>query len=369
MNRFQVRFKRFFKGWFIGLAVILAGCAGDGTEVNNGGGAEMAKVSAVIEGAADLKGDAAKPGRLSAKPAPSGVASIRLEVTREDTILFSQCKNLSPGEDPILFNFEAAAGQNTDFAAQAFSGADCGENLLYEGRTIGVILLGEATNPVKVHLSFVGSTPPTVTTSPATDFTAECARLNGRVHPHEFDAVAWFEWGSELPLSSSTLANRKELSGNTEIAIDQVICGLSPGTVYHFRASASNGGNLVFGEVLTFAFVTGQTPVEAEILFGDNLPPVVVTHQATDITATSATAHGTVDPEGSATQGYIEWGTTTQYGNTTPLRSIGNGFEPVAISANLTGLTSGTTYHFRVVGFNPFGLTIGGDRTLSLIHI
>lgn len=364
MDRFHVRFKRCFKVWWIALAVILTGCGSGGIDGNNRADTEMAKVSTAIEGLANLEGDAAKPGRLSAKPVPSGVASIRLEVKRGETELHSECKNVSVGDDPVLFNFEVTSGPSTDFSAQAFSAADCAGNPLYEGETIGVVLLGGTTNQVKVHLGLVGVTPPTVTTEPATEIANGCARLNGRVHPFGFNTIAWFDWGTDPTLSSNTLASRKELSGNAEVPIDQVLCGLSSNTVYHFRTTASNGGNLVFGEILTFS-LTGQTPVETEIIFGDNLPPAVVTNAATDINATSAIVHGTVDPEGSATQGYIEWGTTTQYGNTTPLRSIGNGFEPVAISANLTGLTAGTVYHFRVVAFNPFGLTVGADQTFQ----
>jgi hypothetical protein len=35
------------------------------------------------------------------------------------------------------------------------------------------------------------------------------------------------------------------------------------------------------------------------------------------------------------------------------------------VSANLTGLTKGTTYHFRIVATNPSGATAGDDRTFT----
>lgn len=147
MDRFHVRFKRCFNVWWIALAVILTGCGSGGIDGNNRADTEMAKVSTAIEGLADLEGDGAKPGRLSAKPVPSGVASIRLEVKRGEMELHSECKNVSVGDDPVLFNFEVASGSGTDFSAQAFSAADCAGNLLYEGETIGLVLLDASGTP------------------------------------------------------------------------------------------------------------------------------------------------------------------------------------------------------------------------------
>lgn len=360
MNRFTGRVFVYF-GLFL---LFMAGCGSGGSGPGGAGGASLTAVSVEVGGTSEDKPSERNLQKLSEKPVPAGVASISLGVKRGETELYSECKNVSVGNDPVLFDFEVPPGTNTDFSAQAFSAADCAGNLLYEGQTIGVVLLGEATNEVKIHLGLVGVTPPTVTTLPATDIGNGCARLHGRVQPQSTTTIAWFDWGSDPTLSSNTLASRKELSGNAEVPIEQVICGLSQDTLYHFRTTASNGGSVVLGEVLTFS-LTEQTPVEAEIIFGDQLPPVVVTNEATDITATSAIVHGTIDPEGSATQGYIEFGETSQYGNALPLTTIGNGFEPVAISANLTGLTSGKVYNYRVVGFNSAGLSVGANQTFQ----
>ena len=86
---------------------------------------------------------------------------------------------------------------------------------------------------------------------------------------------------------------------------------------------------------------------------------------ATDVTANSARFNGTVNPGGFATTAYFEWGTSTAYGNTTPSQSVGSGTSSVKVSWNQSGLSSGTTYHYRVVGNNTKGIVNGLDATFT----
>jgi phosphodiesterase/alkaline phosphatase D-like protein len=73
--------------------------------------------------------------------------------------------------------------------------------------------------------------------------------------------------------------------------------------------------------------------------------------------------NGMVNPNGVPTTYYFEWGTTTSYGNTTGVQSVGSGLSDVVVSANLTGLTRNTTYHYRVVATNSLGTSYGSDRS------
>ena len=50
-------------------------------------------------------------------------------------------------------------------------------------------------------------------------------------------------------------------------------------------------------------------------------PPVATTNLATNITASSAALNGSVNPSGSTTTVYFQYGTTTSYGQTTPMHS------------------------------------------------
>ena len=91
--------------------------------------------------------------------------------------------------------------------------------------------------------------------------------------------------------------------------------------------------------------------------------PIVATLAATAITGTSATINGTVNPNGLATNYHFEWGTLPTYGNSTTTTSVGSGSSAVSVNANLTSLTSGTTYHFRLVAVNSDGTSNGSDFT------
>ncbi len=91
--------------------------------------------------------------------------------------------------------------------------------------------------------------------------------------------------------------------------------------------------------------------------------PNAVTQPATSIALTSATLNGSVNPYGLASDYHFEYGTTTSYGTNTATVSAGSGSSVVNVNANITGLTSGTTYHFRLVAVNSDGTANGSDQT------
>jgi len=65
----------------------------------------------------------------------------------------------------------------------------------------------------------------------------------------------------------------------------------------------------------------------------------------------------------------FEYGTTLDYGETilaTP--NIVTGNTNTAVSAIITGISLGTTYHYRVKAVNEFGTTYGNDMTLFYIY-
>jgi len=99
--------------------------------------------------------------------------------------------------------------------------------------------------------------------------------------------------------------------------------------------------------------------------------PVASTAGATAVSATSATLAGTVDPNGFTTTYHFDWGTTTAYGERSPApdASAGSGSAPSPVTQVLTGLTPGTTYHFRLVASNcascSNGTVDGSDMTFT----
>jgi hypothetical protein len=91
-------------------------------------------------------------------------------------------------------------------------------------------------------------------------------------------------------------------------------------------------------------------------------PPGATTGAPANLTQTTATVTGTVDPNGAETTYHFEYGTSTSYGLTTADQVVSGG--AVAVQTTLSGLTADTTYHFRLVATNAAGTTRGADRTL-----
>ena len=80
----------------------------------------------------------------------------------------------------------------------------------------------------------------------------------------------------------------------------------------------------------------------------------------------SATLNGSVNPHGSTTTVYFQYGTTISYGHTTTSQSY-NGNTTQGVSANISGLSATTTYHFRIVAHNNGGTSYGSDRTFTTL--
>jgi hypothetical protein len=93
--------------------------------------------------------------------------------------------------------------------------------------------------------------------------------------------------------------------------------------------------------------------------------PLVTTGGAAQVTISSATLTGTVNPRGLSTSYYFQYGTTTAYGSRTPSTGAGKGGGPTAAAAQIGGLGSKTKYHYRLVAHNGDGTTAGNDRVFN----
>ena len=89
--------------------------------------------------------------------------------------------------------------------------------------------------------------------------------------------------------------------------------------------------------------------------------PTATTGPAESITTGSAVVTGTVNPGGQPTTYHFEYGTSSSYGLRTPDTDAGSGTADESARATLSGLTSNTTYHYRLVA----GSAEGADRTFQ----
>jgi hypothetical protein len=96
------------------------------------------------------------------------------------------------------------------------------------------------------------------------------------------------------------------------------------------------------------------------------------------VTATGATFSALVNPNGSATTAYFQYGLDAKYSklgtsgptytNTTPVQSVGGDFANHSVTATASGLVPNALYHVRLVATNGSGTTFGADETFTTNH-
>ncbi|MBN1367537.1 MAG: hypothetical protein JW967_06405 [Dehalococcoidales bacterium] len=213
--------------------------------------------------------------------------------------------------------------------------------------------------------------PPVVSTLAAKGVTNTSVILVGNVSAlGSADSImVSFEYGTTtdygltskppIPITVADFSNPFEFHGGFETKEDD-IDDLIPGTTYHYRAKADGGVNGVsYGEDFSFK-TTGIQPIT---------PPTVDTLAASNITTGSATLNGELVLTGTAAtiNVYFEYGLTTSYGSSSTAQKL---TKTGSFSAELTGLLSGTTYHYRTKadgGTN--GVSVGPDMTFTTAYI
>ena len=116
---------------------------------------------------------------------------------------------------------------------------------------------------------------------------------------------------------------------------------------------ATNGAGTTYGPDMTFHTLP------------PNLPEIS-NESSSNVTSNSATLSAEINPGLGDTIYLFEYGTSSSYGQATvPSASIGSDEVPHAVTNEITELTPGVTYHFRVVATNFGGTTHGSDQTFN----
>jgi hypothetical protein len=183
----------------------------------------------------------------------------------------------------------------------------------------------------------------------ASAITRTCATLEAQVNPDGTDTSVFFEYGTTSSYGSETTPADIGSENEAQPASAEV-CGLVVGTEYHFRAVATNSQGTVKGLDRTFTTVAALA---------------IDSTSAANVTASSADLRAQINPLGEDTEYRFEYGTDTTYGTSAPIpdADIGSAISDQSVSQQITGLTSDTTYHFRVVAHNAEGTVIGSDHT------
>lgn len=190
---------------------------------------------------------------------------------------------------------------------------------------------------------------PAITTSAISNITATSATSGGNITSEGSSTVVNLGvcWSTG---TTPTIADKKTTDGAGAGSFTSNITGLDGGLIYYVRAYATNSAGTGYGMAMSFTSL-GQSPA-----------PTI--SDATNITTSTAKLNGTVNANYLSTDVTFEYGTTTSYGNNvTATQSPLTGNTNSIVSANISGLNAGTTYHCRIKSVNSLGTTYSSDIT------
>ena len=198
---------------------------------------------------------------------------------------------------------------------------------------------------------FTTASPPVAITTQAAGVGPTTATLGGTVNPNGQTTSWYVEYGTSTTYGTKKPAPPADAgSGTSSQSVSTGVSGLTAGKTYHFRLVASSSAGTVVGA--DASFVTAS-------------PPSVTTSSASSVGSTGAKLNGKVDPNGRSTSYLFEYGTTTAYGSKTSSSSAGSGTSSANVTKTVSGLTSGVTYHFRLVAMSDAGTTAGSDHAFT----
>jgi sugar lactone lactonase YvrE len=218
--------------------------------------------------------------------------------------------------------------------------------------------------------------------------------VSGRLYSYIGSLVDLYVPGLQPDVENFTVSDVQNHSAHLSAEVDPGYVGNRPGLV--FLEYSADGGNTWTVTPPTGVEMYGPGTVEFDIehllvntdylarlkvrnehivsitqplsFSTPEVTPEVITGSATDIGETSAVINGAVNPAGFPTTYHFEWGLTSSYGSRLPIAEdapAGQTRNSTLYRYRLTGLTPGTTYHFRIVAQNTLGVSYGADRTFT----
>jgi hypothetical protein len=189
---------------------------------------------------------------------------------------------------------------------------------------------------------------PYASTNQATNVTSSSATLNGYVSYQGDGSVdRWFEYGPTMSLEYTT---NRQSQGYSSGNVTESVYNLRDNTTYYYRVAASNSAGTTYGNILSFRTSDGGWTL--------NQAPIATTGAAVNVARTSARFTGTASiPTVAYTTAWFEWGTDQSLGRTTATQSVGSATS--AVNQSMFGLNYATTYYYRLVVQNTYGISRG----------
>ncbi len=193
-------------------------------------------------------------------------------------------------------------------------------------------------------------------TEEPSEITQSSATLNGSFIGDGDPTTYEFEWGPTSAYGEVAVGGESSAVGPVSVSapVEALETYLPSGEgTYHYRVVATNSSGTTMGP---------------DVKFNTSPPavPVISGTEASEITTTGATVSASINPGGGPTLFSVDYGTDSQYGNSTLVSSsIGDDETAHPVTSPLEDLQPGTTYHYRVVAVNFGGTAHGPDRTFT----
>ncbi len=184
--------------------------------------------------------------------------------------------------------------------------------------------------------------------------------VTGYIAPNGSATNYWYEYGTTKSLGTST-APQNAGSGFVTLATPAYLTNLAPNTTYYYRLSAQNASGAVQG--VTYSFTTTKNAAPA------GTAPSATTESATGIGELGAILAGHINPNGTQTTYWFEYGTSQNFGNVTAFGLAGNGTASIAVSVPVSSLKSHTKYYFRLVTQSQFGIVKGTSQSFTTLSL
>lgn len=192
---------------------------------------------------------------------------------------------------------------------------------------------------------------PTISTSSLTNITSTSAVGGGHITSDGNSDITYRGVCWSLEANPTTKDSKTDDGDGTGQFVSN-ITGLNAGTTYHVRACASNSVGTAYGADLSFTTLGNV--------------PECITQPASNISPTGVTLNGTINANHATANVAFEYGPTIEYGQTiSAVQSPVSGNSITNVYVSITGLSEGTSYHFRVKAVNSIGSDEGEDMTFT----
>jgi len=261
----------------------------------------------------------------------------------------------STTENPTITNAKTSNGPGTGFYTSQITGLIPSTQYFIRAYATNSAGTGYG-NQVSITTSATDPVKPTLTTTSVSAITQTTATSGGNISSDGGGEVLarGICFGTSL---NPTLDDSKTINGTGSGVFVSSFTGLTPNTLYHVRAYATNIAGTSYGNDVTF---TSAAP--------DPVLPTVTTGIISAITSTSASGGGNVtdDGGGTVTAKGICWSTTE--GPTTADAKSSDGSGTGSFVSSMTSLSSSTIYYVRAYATNSAGTAYGEQVSFATLE-